>query len=151
MKVYNMIDKIKQMFLKLFKPKSVAAPLEPVVEYVEPIVEYVEPEFLHNYNEYTYKTELQIVFRDNQVLCSDYSVTMNTMYYDEEYLKTNGNRFINEHIHDAYKNTHLGTFDKSNKHYTVIPTSEIKKILYKEPIISVEYKQIRNPKYVNKN
>ena len=135
-----MIEKIKQLFLKLFKQNGM-----PPAEH-QSVSTIFQPEFF-TYYVYTFKTELQIVMRDNQVICSDYE-TSYTTYNKSQEVERDGNEFIYEYIKNAYKIENLKTFDKSNKHYTIIPTTEIKKILYKEPSVSVESKQERNPYYV---
>ncbi len=88
---------------------------------------YIEPVYIF---EIHYKTELQIVFRDNNLLCSEFKcmVTSDTELHEDP---------VQKFIDDAYKKGHMKTIDKSNQYVTNIATQDIKKILYK-PTFTME-------------
>lgn len=81
----------------------------------------------------TYKTELQIVLRDNQVICSDFVhvIISPTEDHDDP---------VQIFIEESYKNGHMKTRGKKDEFITHIATADIKKILYK-PTYTIEKKK----------
>ena len=104
-------------------------------------VKQLEQELVLKKYRFKYKTELQVVFRNQQVLCTDY-VYSEVYECSEEYLNNHKNEYhdvhIKSYIDSAFKNGVLHTFDKSNRYYTKIVTSDITRILYKQPTYEIE-------------
>lgn len=91
----------------------------------------VEPEY-YDYDTYTHKAELQLVFKDNNIICTDVSFTTDIKGEDP----------IKEYINRSYQQRVMHIFDKSNKYNVALVSDDIKKILYK-PTITIETKQRR--------
>lgn len=104
----------------LFKPKMVPAASIPTAE-TKPF----------EYTEWTYKTELQIVQRNEQIICTDFIYKMNNMLNPSYNLLSTKYDPVKIYIDESFNQGIMHTFDKSNKHHTAIATVDIKRILYK--------------------
>lgn len=94
---------------------------------------YIEPKF---YYEITYKTQLEVVQNDNQVICSDFNIIILSS------TEKHGDPVL-EHIDTAYKNGYIRLRGGKEEYYTIIATKDIKKILYR-PKFTSEKKREQN-------
>lgn len=100
-----------------------------------------EPKQVKTYKIYTYKTELEIVLRNNQVVCTDYVNSPDFDYSVNDEYADNYNP-VKEYIDNSFENGVLHIFDKSNKRFTGIVTVDIIRILYKKPILTIEIREL---------
>jgi hypothetical protein len=122
-----MIKRLKQWVLSLFKKQ---------------VVEELQPKKQIVYSKVDYKTELQIVFKNQQVVCTDRTGSFKTSdEFSDEIVQKHADDDIQSYIYRGYSTGILHTFDKSNKYNTVIPVVDIHKILYKPcTIVKTEIK-----------
>lgn len=93
-------------------------------------VPVIEPKL---YWEITYKTQIEIVQIDNQVIISDYSLTFksDTKEHLDPVMLT---------IDQAYKDGYIRTRKEKDENVTIVPTKDIKRIIYK-PRFTMEQKR----------
>ena len=95
----------------------------------------IAPSVPKQYTEVTYKTELQIVLRNLQVVCTDYTYHewYNGIEVPESFKDID---MVKPFIDDSFKKGIMHTFDKSNKYHTSITTTDITRVLYKKPTMT---------------
>ena len=96
----------------------------------------------HIYYEYTYRTELQIVQRNQQVICNDFIDTGSYSSKPDDKDRLSYDPVVN-FINRSFNQSVMHLYDKSNKYYTSIVTSDIVKILYLKPKVTVETKKVK--------
>lgn len=85
----------------------------------------------------TYKTELQIVKTNSQVVCIDYEFKDTFYNMTDEQIKNYKFNPVEQFINQSFQQAVMHTFDKSNKHHTSIATVDIRTVLYKPLIITI--------------
>lgn len=131
--MYNLFKRIKQWFTG--NTESAVTPAEARYRTIR-----------LPYKEATCKCELQIVFKNHTVLCTDYICDRlhNLIYSLNGTYKTREIDFekwnpVQDYINRSFSAGIMHTFDKSNQYDTAIQTNDIFKILYM-PKITVEEK-----------
>lgn len=119
------------MFKKLFNRNKKELVQKPLVKLIEKTIEVP-------YKCAIYRTELQIIFKNNQIICADYVSkeynNLDTSFNSVEINEKIDFELINpvkDYLNEVYKLGVLHTVDKSNKYHVAIKTDDIQKIIYK--------------------